>query len=157
MEKMYMEAIGRMRCGEGGYQLILEKKYTPALRGLEGFSHIQVLWWCSQCDDVQQRGRLTETSPYKQGPAILGTFATRSPVRPNPVALSCAQLLHVDAEAAVLDVAYIDALDGTPVLDIKPYTPSLDRVREFYTPQWCNHWPVWYEDSGDFDWEGEIK
>ena len=58
----------------------------------------------------------------------MGIFATRAPLRPNPIALSTAEVLDIDQANGILRLAYIDALDGTPVLDIKPYTPSLDRV-----------------------------
>jgi tRNA-Thr(GGU) m(6)t(6)A37 methyltransferase TsaA len=130
----------------------LEKRYIPALQGMDGFSHLNVLWWFSECDNEQSRNRLAENSPYAKGPSIMGTFATRSPERPSPIALSCVQVIHIDHRNAVISLAYIDANDGTPVLDIKPYTPSLDRVEKPSVPAWCADWPKCYEKSGDFDW-----
>ena len=71
----------------------------------------------------------------------MGIFATRSPIRPNPIALTAVEKLHIDYEKGVVQIAYIDANDGSPVLDIKPYTPSLDRIEAPEVPAWCAHWP----------------
>ena len=156
METYEVQKIGRFRVKEAGACIELEPEYAAALSGLEGFSHLQVLWWFSKCDDEKSRSARQEVSPYKQGPGTLGTFATRSPMRPNPIALSCVQLVHIDAEKVVVWVAYTDAEDGSPVLDIKPYTASLDRVETPATPSWCSHWPQSIEASGVFDWSAEF-
>lgn len=132
-------------------------EYAPALEGLEGFGHIQVLWWFSGCDDPESRGRRREDAPYKRGPATLGTFATRSPLRPNPIALSTLQVTRLDSGRATIWVAYADADDGSPVLDIKPYTLSVDRVEAPAVPAWCAHWPRSVEQSGSFDWLAEFN
>lgn len=153
MEELKLKKIGIIRTDGGGTRLELGQAYAPALAGLEGFSHLQVLWWFSKCDGDSSRGKLTEHSPYKGSPAVLGTFATRSPERPNPIALSCAQVTYIDRPRAIVGLAYIDAHDGSPVLDIKPYTPSLDRVEAPSVPRWCADWPKCLEASGDFDWE----
>ena len=87
----------------------------------------------------------------------MGIFATRSPQRPNPIALSVAEILYIDHEAGVIYIAYADARQGSPVLDLKPYTPSLDRVEHPQVPDWCGHWPRSLEESGDFDWENEFN
>lgn len=152
MEEFYVKQIGVIRADETGMRLELEKPYAPALEGIEGFSHLNILWWFSKCDNECSRSRLTEDSPYKNAPKVMGAFAMRSPERPNPIALSCAQVTYVDHQNAVVGLAYIDAFDGTPVLDIKPYTPSLDRVETSSVPAWCAGWPKSYEESGDFDW-----
>ncbi|BAL00077.1 hypothetical protein OBV_28780 [Oscillibacter valericigenes Sjm18-20] len=78
-------------------------------------------------------------------------------MRPNPIALDCVQVTYIDHENAVIGLAYIEAFDGSPVLDIKPYTPSLDRVENPVVPEWCSHWPNCYEESGDFDWKSEMN
>lgn len=87
----------------------------------------------------------------------MGTFATRSPERPNPIALSCCGVTYVDLDNGIIGLEYIDARNGSPVLDIKPYTPSIDRVEKVSMPDWCAHWSRCYEDSGDFDWEKEFN
>jgi tRNA (Thr-GGU) A37 N-methylase len=62
----------------------------------------------------------------------------------------------VDLENGLVIVPWIDAEDGTPILDIKPYHPSSDRVRDVRMPEWCAHWPQSLEDSAAFDWEAEF-
>lgn len=148
-----LKPIGVVRADESGFRIELEPEYIPALAGLDGFGHIQILWWFSVCDNAVSRTMLTEKKPYKKGPNVLGTFATRSPARPNPIALSCAYVTYIDHESGTIGLAYTDAYDGTPVLDIKPYTPSLDRVEHPVTPDWCAHWPPCVEASGEFNWE----
>lgn len=152
MEEFIVKKIGVIRNDENGVRLELSLSFAPALIGLEGFSHLSILWWFSDCDNQACRSHLTEEAPYLNAPENLGTFATRSPLRPNPIALSCAQVTHIDDQNAVIGLAYLDAQDGSPVLDIKPYTPSLDRVEEPFVPAWCAHWPKSIEESGDFDW-----
>ena len=92
------------------------------------------MWWFSGCDDYSYRNKLTEQKPYRCGPDILGTFATRSPLRPNPIALSCSGITYVDVENGVIGLSYIDAYDGSSVLDIKLYVPSLDKVSDIIVP-----------------------
>ncbi len=100
---------------------------------------------------------MSEAKPYTKGPDTLGTFATRSPQRPNPIALSCTHVTYIDVDSGIIGLAYIDADDQSPVLDIKPYTPSLDRVEAPAVPAWCKHWPNNVETSGEFDWESEFN
>lgn len=158
MEKQYTVAqIGVVRSGEDGFRVELRPEYRPAMAGLEGFGYVQLLWWFHRCDTPQARSVRTERRPYVHGPDVLGTFATRSPERPNPLALSCACVTGLDREAGVIELAYLDAEDGSPVLDVKPYVPSLDRVEAPGTPGWCAHWPASVEDSGGFDWSAEFN
>ncbi len=152
MEKLMLNSIGSVFSDERGMGIKLDSQYIPALMNLEGFSHINVLWWFNKTDNTASRRRLIEKSPYKNSPEMLGAFATRSPERPNPIALSCSYLTYIDASEGIIGLAYIDAEDGSPVLDIKPYTPSLDRVEKPEVPEWCSNWPNCIEDSGDFDW-----
>ncbi len=157
MNGLRLNPIGRVECAEGDFRIVLCREYRDALTGLSGFSHVQVLWWFDGCDNDHDRAVMTVQKPYTKGPEILGTFATRAPARPNPIAITPCEILSVDAEKGVVHLSYIDAMEGTPVLDIKPYTPSLDRVDSAKTPQWCAHWPKSYEESGDFDWESEFN
>ena len=157
MTNLQVHKIGAIVCDEEGMRIVLDKAYAPALTGLDGFSHIQVLWWFSECDNPKDRSARTATKPYTQSPDVLGTFATRAPMRPNPIALDCVQTTYIDHENAVIGLTYIEAFDGSPVLDIKPYTPSLDRVENPTVPDWCGHWPKCYEESGNFDWENEMN
>ena len=153
MSSYSVHPIGVIRTDGDLFRLEVAPAHRPALAGLAGFSHLQILGWFSGSGPAA-RARCAEAHPYRQGPAQLGVFATRSPRRPNPLALSCAGLLDVDEEGGTLCLDYIDAFDGSPVLDIKPYTPSLDRVETPAVPAWCRHWPASVEESGDFDWDG---
>ena len=107
--------------------------FTPAfrnpdaLRGLEGFSHIWLIWQFSQA--VRAEWSPTVRPPRLGGNTRMGVFATRSPFRPNALGLSCVRLERVEAhtpEGPVLWVAGADLLDGTPIYDIKPYVPYAD-------------------------------
>ncbi len=144
--------IGFVRAQAERGSLRIEPPFRSALLGIEGFSHLQVLWWCDRLDSPAYRRQLTCERPYRKAPATLGVFATRSPIRHNPIGLTTVQPLAVDFERGIIEVAYIDAEDGTPILDIKPYHPSVDRVRDVTLPAWCSEWPRWYEDSAGFDW-----
>lgn len=157
MKKIEVNPIGTIHHGDRGTALKVEEKYIPALQALEGFSHINVLWWCHECDTDEARSILEVEAPYRKAPEIMGIFATRSPMRPNPIALTAVQVIHIDHDAGELYLAYIDADDGSPVLDIKPYTPSIDRVETPEVPDWCDHWPKSAEQSGDFDWAAEFN
>lgn len=131
----------------------LEKRYISALKSLNGFSHLNVIWWFSDFDNEETRNILETPQPYKNSPSIMGIFATRSPVRPNPIALTTIKVINIDYENGIIHIAYIDANNNSPVLDIKPYTPSLDRVKNPEIPEWCCHWPKSLEESETFDWE----
>lgn len=158
MEKTFeVSPIGRFYVDGEETGIRLNAAYAPALRALEGFGHVVVLWWFHQNDDPALRAVLEAPCPYKRGPAVMGTFATRSPYRPNPIGMTVSQVLAVDPARGTLRIAYTDALDGTPVLDIKPYTPSLDRVERPQVPAWCAHWPDSLETSEDFDWVSEFN
>lgn len=154
MGKMEVHPIGRIEEDENGTRIVLEPAYGPALRGLQGYSHVQVVWWF---DRTEGTSGLIERKPYAKGPDELGVFATRSPMRPNPIAVSNVDIAYVDEEGAVVGLYYIDAYPGSPVLDLKPYTPSIDRIESPSTPDWCSHWPKSYEESESFDWEAEFN
>lgn len=153
---MELREIGRVVAQEEGCYIQVDKKYLKAIEGLDGFSHINVIYWFDRCDNNECREALQVKKPYKKAPDTLGVFATRSPERPNPIALSITEIIHIDHEEGRIYVTYIDAMDNTPVLDIKPYTPSIDRVKEIRVPDWCSHWPDSYEESSEFDWESEF-
>ena len=107
--------------------VVFEPEYRDpsALRGLEGFSHLWLIWEFSR----SQGWSPTVRPPRLGGNKRLGVFATRSPFRPNPLGLSCVRLVEVRQDRAlgpVLVVAGADLLDGTPIYDVKPYLPYAD-------------------------------
>lgn len=110
-------------------RILFEPEYrnADALRGLEGFSHIWLLWQFSQAQ--REDWSPTVRPPRLGGNARMGVFATRSPFRPNAIGLSCVRLICVDLDAPdgpALTVAGADLLDGSPIFDIKPYLPYAD-------------------------------
>lgn len=144
--------IGEYREENGEFLIEVFPKYRRAMDGLSEHQYLQVLWWFDRCDNDCSRNKLIEEKPYKKGPDVLGTFATRSPERPNPIAVTNVFILNVDTKNGIIRVPYFDAFPGTPILDIKPYMPSVDRVESVRVPEWCEDWPKSVETSGDFDW-----
>lgn len=157
MKNFQVSPIGKINVNEEKMFIEIKPKYIPALQALDGFSHINVIWWFSDFDNEEARNTLEVSQPYKKSPDIMGIFATRSPIRPNPIALTAVQVIHIDYEKGIIQIPYIDVNDGTPVLDIKPYTPSIDRVETPGVPEWCSHWPKSLEESGSFNWENEFN
>jgi len=157
MNKYTLDKIGKIININGDFSIELEKRFIPALKGLDGFSHLQILYWCDKNDNKKAREKTIIEKPYGKGPELMGVFATRSPERPNPLALSCVYVKSIDYSKGIIKLAYIDAENDTPLIDIKPYTPSLDRVERPSVPHWCSHWPKCSENSGLFDWESEFN
>ena len=108
-------------------RVVFEREFRipEAFRGLEGFSHLWLLWQFTEIRGWSP----TVRPPRLGGNQRMGVFATRSPFRPNPVGLSCVKLEQVDYDApdgSVLVVGGADLLDGTPIFDVKPYVPLAD-------------------------------
>ncbi len=112
-------------------RIVFEPEYRnpDALRGIEGFSHLWLVWIFDRA--VRKDWSPTVRPPRLGGNRRMGVFATRSPFRPNPIGLSCVRLEAV--EDGALLVAGADLADGTPILDIKPYLPYSDSVPEART------------------------
>lgn len=113
--------------------IVFEPEYrnADALRGLEGFSHIWIIWQFSEA--VREDWSPTVRPPRLGGNARMGVFATRSPFRPNNLGLSCVKLERIEwdsAQGAVIHVSGADLMDGTPIFDIKPYIPYADSFPE---------------------------
>ncbi len=157
MKLLQLQPIGKVSISNKSTSINLTGSYLPALKGLEGFSHLNIIWWFSDYADTASRNTLKTERPYKTAPEVLGIFATRSPLRPNPLALTTVAVLYIDYNNGIIHIPYIDASNETPVLDIKPYTPSLDRVEKPAVPEWCRHWPENLEASASFDWEQEFN
>ena len=109
--------------------VVFEPAYrdASALRGLDGYSHIWLIWQFSE--SVMETWSPTVKPPKLGGNARMGVFATRSPFRPNPLGLSCVRLEGVEMsspDGPLLRVAGADLMDGTPIYDIKPYLPYAD-------------------------------
>jgi tRNA (adenine37-N6)-methyltransferase len=154
--KIEIKPIGTVEMANGRFAIKIEKEFLAGLTNIEGFSHVQIVWWGNLYDSPQNRQHLIAEKPYKNGPDKLGVFATRSPVRPNPVLITTIFVQETDIQKGIIYTPYIDAEPGTPVLDIKPFHLS-ERVSNCSVPQWCAHWPKWYEDSATFNWQKEFN
>ena len=107
----------------------LLSRHAGALAGLKGYSHIVVLFWV-------HRARDWKMPKHHHKPPHVKVFATRMPVRPNPIGMSVVELVDFSPASGELIVRGLDALDGTPVLDIKPYIPSFDSCPDARVPEW---------------------
>lgn len=99
-------------------RVVVDAAWAAALDDLDGFERVWLLYWMDRVD-----GARTKVVPYRDV-VERGLFATRSPCRPNPIGLSVVRLLR--REGNVLHVADVDMLDGSPLLDVKPYVPAFD-------------------------------
>jgi len=104
----------------GACYLEIDEAWRPGLAGLAGGDYLHILYWMHQArrDIVLQKPRHRET------PA--GVFSLRSPVRPNPIAMALVKITSLDSEAGIIGIDATDALDQTPLVDLKPYLPSID-------------------------------
>jgi len=119
-------AIGRVR----GDSVVIHKRYVSALDGIEGFSHIIVLFWL---DKSRSKPAMKIHPKGRADIPLIGTFATRTPHRFNPIGMTVVRLIR--RNGSELKVKGLDAWPGTPVLDIKPYTRR-ESVRKFNIPGW---------------------
>lgn len=146
--------VGIVRRENGRTLLDILPAYAPALKELERFSHVHVIWWFSQFQDEPYR-QITQSEHAPYDAPVLGVFACRSPVRPNPIGLTTAEILHVDHDRGQVEIVNIDAFDGTPILDLKAYFPVSDRVESVRVPHWAADWPQWLPEEGIGLEEGE--
>ena len=116
-------------------EIVINENLTEALNGIEGFSHIIVLYW------MHRTTRITSATQHLKGHPMgrtdvpeQGIFALRTPHRPNPIGKSTVRLL--ERRGNILKIQGLDAIDGTPVIDIKPYIPGYDSAKDARTPDW---------------------
>jgi len=113
-------------------QLSLRKAYENALEGIENFSHVYVISWMHKMSDTERNVLKTHQRGRVDIP-LMGVFATRSPLRPNPIGLTIVELL--ERKGSVLAVKGLDAFDGTTILDVKPYD-HWDMIENVKVPEW---------------------
>ena len=143
MDEIKLRPIGTVSCpviertdqdwGEVRSKIILAPEFAGGLLGLEGFSHAIVVTYLHQASyqkekHLQRRPRNLETMPE------VGILSQRAKNRPNPIGVTAVEVLSVGNDC--LEVKGLDAIDGTPVLDIKPYYPHFDRVEDPRVPEW---------------------
>jgi tRNA-Thr(GGU) m(6)t(6)A37 methyltransferase TsaA len=125
-------------------KIVIVPQLLEALDGIDGFSHILVIFYLHKADE-DRRSLLKVHPENKEELPLVGVLATRSPVRPNPIGVTVVKLL--ERRENVLKVLGLDAYDGTPVLDVKPYLRRGDLIEEATTPDWLLRlWEL--QDSG---------
>jgi tRNA-Thr(GGU) m(6)t(6)A37 methyltransferase TsaA len=112
-------------------EIIIDPEFIDALDNLEEFSHIIVIYYFHK---TKKPAPMKVHPKYRSEPTPVGVFASRSPDRPNPLGKTNVRLL--ERRGNVLKVRGLDAIDGTPVMDIKPYIPGIDTVADARVPKW---------------------
>ena len=128
--------IGRVQKADGRTTIVLDKKYQPGLLGLDGFSHVYVYWWFDRNDTPEKRAilQIHPSPPGNKNHPLTGVFATRSPFRPNLIAMTLCKIVSVKDNE--VEISGIDAFADTPVLDMKPHVPRFDSAPNATIPWW---------------------
>lgn len=126
--------VGMIKKRDKSVTIEIYHEYEDALLGLSQYSHILVFSWFHKSNTSEKRSTLRVHPRGNRANPLTGVFATRSPVRPNPISVYTCRILSIDGN--VIHIEKIDALDGTPVIDIKPYVPRLDSVLDAKMPRW---------------------
>jgi tRNA (adenine37-N6)-methyltransferase len=145
MPTLPLKIIGRVHCpvtvqrdqdwGDVVSQVVLEPVYQGGLVGLDGFSHVMVVTYLHEAAFEVSRHLVRRPRGLESMP-LVGIFSQRAKDRPNPIGITAVRVKSV-AEGS-LDVVGLDAIDGTPVLDLKPYYPHYDRVADATVPAWVD-------------------
>ncbi|TFG32721.1 tRNA (N6-threonylcarbamoyladenosine(37)-N6)-methyltransferase TrmO [Candidatus Thorarchaeota archaeon] len=128
--------IGTVRKNESEIFLEIFPEYWDAAIHLDLFSHIIVLWWIDGMDTQATRQTILANPPKNKGPVPSGVFSCRSPARPNPIGHTIVRILSLEGEKKRILIDHMDANDGSPLIDIKPYLPSSDRVENAQVAPW---------------------
>ena len=128
--------VGFIKKEQGNVMIQIQDAYKEGLLGIEQFSHIIVFCWFHQNDRPEKRKILQVHARGDRKNPLTGVFATRSPARPNPIAISACKLLNIKNNLIIIDG--IDAFDGTPVIDIKPYIAENDHLADTRMPPWVD-------------------
>jgi tRNA-Thr(GGU) m(6)t(6)A37 methyltransferase TsaA len=140
-------SIGYVKRGNE-IEVQLKDEYKDALLEVDNFSHLIVVWWGSKYAQYRDNVDMRMKPPYAPN-VLTGLFATRSPVRPNPINITVCKINKVDHKKGTVTLNQIDAFDGTPVLDLKVYFPTCDRVKEPVVPERFIDWGEWLPPEGE--------
>jgi len=113
-------------------EIIVDEKFTEALNGIEDYSHVIIVYWMDKVKDYI----ITHRPQGNPKVPVVGIFACRCPQRPNPIAVTTVRLMG--RRGNKIKVKGLDILDGTPIIDIKPYWPQYDKVEDGKIPGWVN-------------------
>jgi len=131
-----IKPIGYIKKDEDQPYLEINKEYWEATTHLDLFSHIIVLWWIDGMDTPDNRRTILANPPKNKGPLPSGIFSCRSPARPNPIGHTIVSVLLLVNESRRIYIDHMDADHDTPLIDIKPYLPSSDRVDNALVAPW---------------------
>jgi len=141
--------IGRIIKEVTGNYLEIEEKYREGLKELENYSYIHVYWWAHEFDKPVHRNVLVTEIPYSKTEINAGVFACRSPERPNLIMDTICKIRGISKSSGEIFIENIDAVSNTPIIDIKPYIPCVDRVKQAKLPKWFPiEWGEWLPDKG---------
>ncbi len=136
-ESYTLVPIGYVRRPDQGMpSLVIYEDYCPALLNVDRFSHLIVLWWISGRDNLSDRSTVVVIPRGGRIPEVSGVFSCRSPARPNPIGHSVVKIISVDMESCTVTIDQIDANNDSPIIDMKPYLPSSDRVDNAVVAPW---------------------
>lgn len=124
---------------EGISRVKIFDEFCDGLRGLNTFSHLIILYWFHLREEEEEREVLKVVPRRHPGAPEVGVFASRSPSRPNPIGLCVVELVKIEKNR--LFVRGLDAFEGSPVIDIKPYIPGADAFSNAVVPQWALRGP----------------
>jgi tRNA-Thr(GGU) m(6)t(6)A37 methyltransferase TsaA len=131
---MEVVEIGRIKKTEDSNRIVIDERYAEGLSGIEQFSHIIVCYWLDRNDTPEKRSTLEVNPCHNEENPLTGVFATHSPLRPNPLAISIAELLSIEGLSLV--IGEIDAFDDSPVIDIKGYFAGVMPREGVRSPEW---------------------
>ena len=123
--------------GEVESEIHLDARYASGLQGLDAFSHAVVVFYLHEMKPFDPAKQLLRHPRGMEHLEQVGVFAQRTKYRPNPIGVTSVEIRSIRGNVVV--VRGLDALDGTPVLDLKPYIPMFDRVENARTPEWVVH------------------
>ena len=137
-ELRFIGVVEKIDAQEARIRLFPE--FCPGLKNIENYSHIIIFYWFHLRDKTEER-RIIQVTPRRHHPGApeVGVFASRSPSRPNPIGLCVVELAKI--ENCTLFVKGLDAFEGSPIIDIKPYLPRADSIPDARVPQWTLHGP----------------
>lgn len=131
--------IGEVESADETSTIKIYPEYCPGLLGIKEYSHLFVLYWMHMRDDDHHRRTLQVTPPRHEGAPLTGVFACRSPSRPNPIGLTLVELKGIDG--CRLEVSGLDALEDSPIIDLKPYSARGCSVPDARSPEWSRRGP----------------
>jgi tRNA-Thr(GGU) m(6)t(6)A37 methyltransferase TsaA len=127
------------KAGEQEAKVRIFPEFCAGLKGIEDFSHLIILYWIHLRDNEEERRTLLVFPRRHAVNAETGVFACRSPSRPNPIGLCVVELVKI--EECLLTVKDLDALEGSPIIDIKSYIPKADSIPNARVPEWTLQGP----------------